>query len=461
MSLEKDSIKIEESTATVATFLDRIVEPEVKTPEKSERSWWRRPGPKDQENNSNLENSFELPSSPPTPTSPISSTIEHKRFEFVLPPRVKLLTLNDVFKIPQSISWNKNVKKTKEDFDFYKDTINVPWNQTIESLRHNPIYPHTQEETYPLKSSKVAMQFIGKQTREVPPASGGEKKGSGANFIPRKDAQEFRPSRPQVQDDYFSRTGKLLNMLQTSNKRETTSMLGKREMNPSQPYESYSSKRPVKPDSHNLPSYQDQKYADYVDRGKYADYPPSRQRASHERSSHHEEPQHNYAHPGYSESRPSYREDQYGGGRGDSSRERYSSHRQYDRESIARDYYDKERLYHHQNSLHQTDRRHMYDMQSDMPDILRRYQRRRQDPESYQRYRERGSYNPSASERISTYDEYERVVTQRQQRRQYHERRDRSSRAAAEPYMDDRAKNTRWQEYYRMKYEMKRRQNAY
>jgi len=239
-------------------------------------------------------------------------------------------------------------------------------------------------------------------------------------------------------------------MLQTSNKRET-SMLGKREMNPSRPYESYSSKRPVKPDSHNLPSYRDHEYSDYVERGKY-DYPLSRQMASHERSSHHEEPQH-YAHSGYSESRPSYREDHYGG-RGDPSREHYSSHRHYDRESIARDYYDKERLYHHQNSLH-TDRRHMYDMQSDMPDILRRYQRRRQDPESY-RYRERGSYNPS--ERISTYDEYERVVTQRQQRRQYHERRDRSSRGGVEPYMDQ---DPRWQEYYRMKYEMRRRQNAY
>lgn len=436
MSLEDSKIKKEDSTATVATS--------VEEPKKAERRWWRKLDP-EQENN--LPKNFDTPPSPPTPTSPLSSTIETKRFEFVRPSSFKLLTLNDVFTTAPSISWKKRAKKTKEDFDFYQDTINVSWDQTIESKRQKPVFPHLQkeEQAHSRNSSKVAMEFIGKQQREVPTVAGEEKRGSGANFIPRKDAQEFRPSRPQVQDDYFSRTGELLDMLQSSNKRDAY-MLGKREMNPSRHYDSYSSKRTVKPDSHNLSSYSENDYSDYVDRAKY--YPSSRSMASHERS-HHEEP-HHYAHAGYAEARP-YRDEHYGRGEHHTSRDHY---RHYDRESIARDYYDKERLYH---QMHR-DRRHMYDMQTEA-DILRRYERRRQDPESY-RYRDRGPY--SASDRISTYDEYERVVTQRQQRRQQlHERERRHRARAAEPQYPV-EQDPRWREYYRMKYdELRRRQNAY
>jgi len=424
-----------EKTLNASLATSTIEEP-TRIKEKSERSWWRKTDPADQVENA-VHNSPDLPSSPTTPTSPI--TVESKRFEFVLPSRVKLLTLNDVFKTPNTIS--NITKKTAKD-DFYRDSITVSWSQTIESKRHKPIYPHLPKETRPSKPSKVEMEFIGTQ-REVPASvETTQKNGSAASFIPRKDAQEFRPSKPQVQEDYLYRTQKLLRAL--DRKRET-STLGKRDMKARQAYDDYSMKRPVKPDVHQLPhNYNDMHYSDYVDRGKY-DYPSSRSMAARERLHHvpvedniHADHQH-YPHSGYSESR-AYREDY----RPDPAREPY--HRHYDRESVARVYEYKERLYNQQHSMMDRDRRHMYEM-SDTPEMLSRYERRRREELEAYRYRDRG-YPPS--ERISSYDEFGRVVSDRHRRTRGHERRN--------GYQEQ---DPRWKEYYRLKFdEMRRHRNA-
>jgi len=78
-------------------------EPETRVKEKSEKTWWRRTGSADVHVSPDL----------PTPTTPTSPTLqETKRFEFVLPSQIKLLTLNDVFKTPQTIAtWNNNATK--------------------------------------------------------------------------------------------------------------------------------------------------------------------------------------------------------------------------------------------------------------------------------------------------------------------------------------------------------------
>jgi len=445
--LMEGKVKGEEVETTLNASLP-IEEPTARIKEKSERSWWRKTDPADQEKNHVVHNSPELPPTPTTPTSPLP--VESARYEFVSPSRVKLLTLNDVFQTPTLMFWNSNtsVKRTKDDF--YRDTITVSWDQTIESKRHKPNYPHLQKETRPSNPSKTTvMEFIGKQ-REVPSATNESTKKNGVPgaFIPRKDAQEFRPSKPQ--EDYLYRSQELLRKL---GKRDTST----RDVKSRQAYDDYPLKRSVKSDAHHLPhNYNDMHYSDYVDRGKY-DYPSSRSMAARERhhlphdDNIHADHQH-YPHSGYSESRQ-YREDY---GRGDpSSREPY--HRHYDRESVARVYYDKERLYNQQNShlmdRDPRDRRHMYDMNGDMPEILNRYERRRREELEAYRYRDRG-YPPS--ERINTYDEYERVVAERQRRQVYQERR-RSSRGMEGDYQQQ---DPRWKEYYRMKYDEMRRQTA-
>lgn len=449
--LMEGKVKGEEVEKTLNVSLP-IEEPIARIKEKSELSWWRKTDP-DQDNHV-VHNSPEHSPTPTTPTSPLP--VESARYEFVSPSRVKLLTLNDVFQIPTLMSWNNNtsVKRTKDDF--YRDTIIVSWDQTKESKRHKPNYPHLQKETRPSNPSKsTVMEFIGKQ-REVPPATSESTKKNGVSgaFIPRKDAQEFRPSKPQ--EDYLYRSQELLRKL---GKGDTST----RDVKSKQAYDDYSLKRSVKSDVHHLPhNYNDMHYSDYVDRGKY-DYPSSRSVAARERKrtskSHHlphddnihADHQH-YPHSGYSESRQ-YREDY---GRGDPSREPY--HRHYDRESVARVYYDKERLYHQQNShLVDRDRRHMYDTNGDMPEILNRYERRRREELEAYRYRDRG-YPPS--ERINTYDEYERVVAERQRRQVYQgqQERRRSSRGMEGDYQQQ---DPRWKEYYRMKYgEVRRQTNA-
>jgi len=446
--LMEGKVKGEEVEKTLNVSLP-IEEPIARIKEKSELSWWRKTDP-DQDNHV-VHNSPEHSPTPTTPTSPLP--VESARYEFVSPSRVKLLTLNDVFQIPTLMSWNNNtsVKRTKDDF--YRDTIIVSWDQTKESKRHKPNYPHLQKETRPSNPSKsTVMEFIGKQ-REVPPATSESTKKNGVSgaFIPRKDAQEFRPSKPQ--EDYLYRSQELLRKL---GKGDTST----RDVKSRQSYDDYSLKRSVKSDVHHLPhNYNDMHYSDYVDRGKY-DYPSSRSVAARERhhlphdDNIHADHQH-YPHSGYSESRQ-YREDY---GRGDPSREPY--HRHYDRESVARVYYDKERLYHQQNShlvdRDPRDRRHMHDMNGDMPEILNRYERRRREELEAYRYRDRG-YPPS--ERINTYDEYERVVAERQRRQVYQgqQERRRSSRPMEGDYQQQ---DPRWKEYYRMKYgEVRRQTNA-
>jgi len=457
--LMEGKVKGEEVEKTLNVSLP-IEEPIARIKEKSELSWWRKTDP-DQDNHV-VHNSPEHSPTPTTPTSPLP--VESARYEFVSPSRVKLLTLNDVFQIPTLMSWNNNtsVKRTKDDF--YRDTIIVSWDQTKESKRHKPNYPHLQKETRPSNPSKsTVMEFIGKQ-REVPPATSESTKKNGVSgaFIPRHDAQEFRPSKPQ--EDYLYRSQELLRKLGKGD--TSTRDVNTRDVKSRQAYDDYSLKRSVKSDVHHLPhNYNDMHYSDYVDRGKY-DYPSSRSVAARERKrtskSHHlphddnihADHQH-YPHSGYSESRQ-YREDY---GRGDPSREPY--HRHYDRESVARVYYDKERLYHQQNShlvdRDPRDRRHMHDMNGDMPEILNRYERRRREELEAYRYRDRG-YPPS--ERINTYDEYERVVAERQRRQVYQgqQERRRSSRPMEGDYQQQ---DPRWKEYYRMKYgEVRRQTNA-
>jgi len=404
--------KNEESTATVANSTKLLEEPQTKAKEKSERSWWRKTDPQDTVPHP----SPDLPK-PTTPTSP-TLPLEKERFDFVLPSKVKLLTLNDVFKTPNSITWTNQSVKTVADV--YKDTITVSWDQTIESKRVKPNYPHLQKQKHQPSGEK---DFIGKKQRDAPQST--RKNGGVGSFIPRKDAQEFRPqtSYPeyhQRSDDY------------------------------------YSSKRPVKADSHHLPSSNnDMHYNDYVDRGKYfGEYPSSRSgRERHQPPVESMHGDHHYPHAGYSDPR-SYR-DEYA--RGDPSREQLYS-RQYDRESVARVYYDKERLYHqnsHLLSREPKDRRHTpyNDMSSE--DHLSRYEQRRRRDLEEQNYYHRDRYTEShrSSDRINNYDEYERVVAERH-RRQLEERR----RSRMDEYMhrDAHREDPRWQEYYRMRNEMRK-----
>jgi hypothetical protein len=404
--------KNEESTVTVANSTKLLEEPQTKAKEKSERSWWRKTDPQDTVPHP----SPDLPK-PTTPTSP-TLPLEKERFDFVLPSKVKLLTLNDVFKTPNSITWTNQSVKTVADV--YKDTITVSWDQTIESKRVKPNYPHLQKQKHQPSGEK---DFIGKKQRDAPQST--RKNGGVGSFIPRKDAQEFRPqtSYPeyhQRSDDY------------------------------------YSSKRPVKADSHHLPSSNnDMHYNDYVDRGKYfGEYPSSRSgRERHQPQVESMHGDHHYPHAGYSDPR-SYR-DEYA--RGDPSREQLYS-RQYDRESVARVYYDKERLYHqnsHLLSREPKDRRHTpyNDMSSE--DHLSRYEQRRRRDLEEQNYYHRDRYTEShrSSDRINNYDEYERVVAERH-RRQLEERR----RSRMDEYMhrDAHREDPRWQEYYRMRNEMRK-----
>jgi len=286
------------------------------------------------------------------------------------------------------------------------------------------------------------MEFIGKQ-REVPPAASkpAKKKGVGS-FIPRKDAQEFRPAQPQVQDDYYyARTQKALSMLERPP--------SKRDMRSRQPYDDYPSKRPSKPDPHHLPpqNYKDMLYSEY-DRSKYSEYSSrtmggrDRYHQSHGEDSHSDP---HYPHSGYSESR-TYRADYKEDYRGDPGREP-TYHRHYDRDQVARVYYDKERLYHQQNShVPPMERDRRYDIE---PEILSRYERRRREELEYARHRDR-YHHPS--DRINTYDEYERVISESQRRRVQERRR-------PQDYVRE---DPRWTEYYRLKHdEMRRRQNAY
>jgi len=183
-------VKGEEVEKTLNASLP-IEEPTARIKEKSERSWWRKTDP-DQENHV-VHNSPELPPTPTTPTSPLP--VESVRYEFVSPSRVKLLTLNDVFQTPTLMSWNNNtsVKRTKDDF--YRDTITVSWDQTEPQKRHKPNYPHLQKETRPSNPTKsTVMEFIGKQ-REVPPAtSESTKKKWGAGcFYPTQRCSRISP----------------------------------------------------------------------------------------------------------------------------------------------------------------------------------------------------------------------------------------------------------------------------
>jgi len=404
--------KNEESTATVANSTKLLEEPQTKAKEKSERSWWRKTDPQD---------TVPHPSPDlPKPTTPTSPTLpqEKERFDFVLPSKVKLLTLNDVFKTPKSITWTNQSVKTVADV--YKDTITVSWDQTIESKRVKPNYPHLQKQKHQPSGEK---DFIGKKQRDAPQST--QKNGGVGSFIPRKDAQEFRPQTSYP--EYYQRSD-----------------------------DYYSSKRPVKADSHHLPSYNnDMHYNDYVDRGKYfGEYPSSRSgRERHQPPVESMHGDHHYPHAGYSDPR-SYR-DEYA--RGDPSREQlYSRH--YDRESVARVYYDKERLYHqnsHLLSREPKDRRHTpyNDMSSE--DHLSRYEQRRRRDLEEQNYYHRDRYTEShrSSDRINNYDEYERVVAERH-RRQLEERR----RSRMDEYMhrDHHREDPRWQEYYRMRNEMRK-----
>jgi len=430
----------EESTARVA---NPQVEAPTRTKEKSERSWWRKSAPDQAPLVSSPQQS---PSTPTSPTSP--TTFEHTRFEFVLPSRTKLLTLNDVF--PPTLT-----SDTNNSDDYYRDTITVSWDQTIESKRVSPKYPpHIQKENVPQNhTSNVEMKFMGAKQREVPTQPSIDPHNRDVcNFIPRKDAQEFKP---QVQGDYYYKTEKHLSMLE---KKENLHQ--RREVK--QPQYDYYSSRPkpsVKPDTHNLPyndstHYRDS-HRDYPERGrpeKYRDYPVSSSssaRTISSRERHHpSDALHgasHYAPSGYPESR-SLR-DEY---RGDPGREHYERSRRYDREAAAQRYYEKE-LRAYRRARAERDRL-MYDMSTE--DMVSRYERRRQPEQNDYTYRER--YHRS-SDRISTYDEYERVVAERQRRALQ----ERPRRPPDLSYSNADQQDPRWREYYRMKYDEARRQRQH
>lgn len=394
--------------------------------EKSERSWWRK-----------TDDSFtqpEISDKPPTPTTPTSPAFQAKeqlRYDFFLQPRPKLLTLNDVFDTPKTILWSNTSKFSKEDF--YRDTIKVSWDQTDESKRKEANYSilkkrklekmketHTQPQP-----SKVETEFTG--MREVPHSKATLKKnGDLGGFIPRKDAQEFRPALTQEYKDYFNRHHE----------------------------ENSASKRAVKPDSHHLPSsYMESNYSEYT---RESDYPPMSMQQDRNSDMYYNGVPDSYRRENadayrrdpdnYRRDHDSYRrDDNY---RRDPAREAYAS-RQYEREAIARRYYEKERQYNQNQTLDRSSRdprERMYDMTQEEMMHARYAERRRRDDYSYQVERDSRAFD-----RIATYDEYSRVMMERNRalelRRQEQRRRMRH-----DPSEDVRDPRTNL--YYRMKQDM-------
>lgn len=381
-------------------------------PQKSERSWWRKnvePNPR--------------PISPITPNSPTSpgstegGPSDTKIYSFKLEPRKrKLLSLNNVFPPPERIRWTKT-KPNPTPEEVYRGAIIVSWDQTIDSKRKPPQMPH-QVNDKPLQTSNrnlsSSADFPNSPKSKQYNPEGGRK--TEMEFLGRsnKDNRSFDPRSKQAQADYL----------------------------------------------------------DYIDRkeryirDQYRDregrYPSSRSRDYYQqqRSHYEQDPYHREG-----QSRRSDRYDPYFDHRPPAGYSSYDSHQS----RGDRDYYQGRQPTFEEREILAYERARYRQQQ----EAEARYRRQERYHASANQYSRGSDYYPSsrgtresrgsARGRINTLDEYERVVSEKHQRR--HEEALRREEAARRAQYHDYHNNSRYSEpdprYSRLMREKYRQQHMY